>query len=252
MFKVLIITILLFMVTPLDTVAQDSTGVDALHFDENSELIPIIFDKDIISEYRENEEFNYLDPIQEEAGWWSQFKNWIGNIWHQFWEWLLGDYQGSGFWSFIIDILPYLIIAGIIAFIVWLFIKLNPEFTIFKNKDTPRVFFTEEEEIIKSKNIQALIDKALEKKQYRLAVRYFYLLVLKNLSEASLIRYEFDKTNTDYLQEISVKNITKEFNRATNIYNHIWYGNFQVNLTDFGKAQKTFQHLISQIKKPNE
>ncbi|HBY68162.1 MAG TPA: DUF4129 domain-containing protein, partial [Flavobacteriaceae bacterium] len=84
------------------------------------------------------------------------------------------------------------------------------------------------EEIIRSKNIRELIEKALQNKEYRLAVRYYYLLILKKLTDAELIDYEFDKTNTDYIAEITSDTVILPFKKATNLYDYIWYGNFTV------------------------
>ena len=130
-----------------------------------------------------------------------------------------------------------------------MFFKLNPGARLLKSKEEPANFFTEEEEIIKTKDIKKLIDKALRNQNYRLAVRYYYLLILKRLTEAELIDYEFDKTNSDYISEITSETINTGFKKATNLYDYIWYGNFTVTETDFNKAQQTFKHLETTIPK---
>ena len=40
-------------------------------------------------------------------------------------NWLFGDYEGNAILLFLVNYLPYLILVGIVGFIVWLFIKLN-------------------------------------------------------------------------------------------------------------------------------
>jgi hypothetical protein len=81
-----------------------------------------------------------------------------------------------------------------------------------------------------------------------LAVRYYYLLLLKNLTDVNLIEYEFDKTNNDYLKEITSKAINQNFEKATLLYDYIWYGNFSVSENDFYKAQQVFKNIDLQIK----
>ncbi len=231
---------------------KNDTAVEALKikYDENGALSKPDFDKTIIEKYKNDKAFDYSENL-EEANWWTRFKTWLGNIWNSFWDWLVGDYRANGFVAFLIKAIPYLIIAGILAFIVWLFFKLNPGARLLKSKEKPDVFFTEEEEIIKSKNIKKLIDKALKNNDYRLAVRYYYLLILRNLTDAELIEYEFDKTNTDYFSEITSEAINKNFQKATVLYDYIWYGNFEVTENDYLKAQNTFSNLENLIPKAN-
>lgn len=231
--------------------AQDSLATfqqKEIQYDSDSQRIPVSLNPEKIETYKNDDAFHYVDPA-EEANWQTLFKQWLSNIWNSFWHWLLGDSQGSGFWSFVIHILPYLILAGLIGFIIWLFFKLNPGARLLQTKEEPAIFFTEEEEIIKTKDIQKLIDKALKNNNYRLAVRFYYLLILKRLTEAELIEYEFDKTNSDYFSEITSETINTGFRKATNLYDYIWYGNFTVTEADFKKAQVTFNQLNTTIPK---
>jgi len=234
------------MVTQQDSI---HTVDRKIHYDIDSEVEPVRFDTNTVSNYQKDSNFDYTENKEEEEGWWAQFKNWVNKIWHQFWNWLLGDYQANGFLAFLIQSLPYLIVAGIIAFIVWLFFKLNPGARLLKSKESPEMFFTEEEEIIKTKDIKKLIQKALEKKDYRLAVRYYYLFILKKLREAHIIEYEFDKTNNDYISEINEESINHGFVKATNLYDYIWYGNFSVSEAEYSKASQTFVQLENKIPK---
>lgn len=219
-----------------------------IQYDKTEDLNPPVFNKQIIDKYKSEKAFDYSEkPVQE--NWWMQFKNWVWELWLKFWHWLVGDFEAGGFISFLVHMLPYLILFAILIFGVWLFYKLNPGATFFKSKEKPGVFFSEEEEIIKSKNIKKLIEKALEQKDYRLAVRYYYLFILKKLTDAELIKYEFDKTNSEYFAEITSEKINSGFRKVTTLYDYIWYGSFAVTEEDFLKAQKTFNILENQIPK---
>ena len=230
---------------------QDSIPPQAekeIRYDETENLNPPVFNKQRIQEYKKDNAFDYTEkPVEE--NWWTQFKNWIWELWLQFWHWLVGDFEAGGFISFLVHMLPYLILFLILGFVIWLFYKLNPGATFFKSREKPGVFFSEEEEIIKSKDIKKLIEKALENKDYRLAVRYYYLFILKNLTDAELINYEFDKTNSEYFAEITSEEINSGFRKVTTLYDYIWYGSFAVTEEDFQKAQKTFHSLENQIPK---
>lgn len=218
-------------------------------YDTSENLNQPNFSKEIIGEYKKDSAFDYTEkPVSE--NWWSQFTNWIWELWVKFWQWLAGDFEAGGFISFLVHVLPYVFLIAIIAFVIWLFYKLNPGATFFKSKEKPGVFFSEEEEIIKSKNIKKLIEKALANNDYRLAVRYYYLLILKKLTDAELINYEFDKTNSEYFTEISSDKLNSGFRKVTTLYDYIWYGSFAVTETDYRKAEHTFTALENQIPKP--
>ncbi|WP_347372736.1 DUF4129 domain-containing protein [Aequorivita sp. Q41] len=222
--------------------------IEEIQYDKTENLNSPIFDQQTIEGFKKEKAFDYYEkPVEE--NWWSQFQNWVWELWLKFWHWLVGDFEAGGFISFLVHVVPYAILFAIVVFVVWLFYKLNPGATFFKSKEKPAVFFSEEEEIIKSKNIRELIEKALEQKEYRLAVRYYYLLILKKLTDAELINYEFDKTNSDYFAEITSENINTGFRKVTTLYDYIWYGSFTVTETDFIKAQHTFTSLENQIPK---
>ncbi|MBT8261218.1 MAG: DUF4129 domain-containing protein [Bacteroidia bacterium] len=234
--------------------AQDQTGETikpVVVYDEDRNVEPLDLDENTIDELKKDDDFNY-EEIEAADTIWEKLLRWMGEMWDSFWRWLLGDYEAIGFLAFIIKLLPYLIIAGIVFFVIWLFYKLNPGARFLKSKEKPEVFFTEEEEIIRSKNIQELIQKALEDKNFRLAIRYYYLLVLRKLTNAEIITYEFDKTNSEYVSEISSEAISGQFSKVTTLYDYIWYGSFDVTETDFGIAQKSFNTLVQQIPEGHE
>lgn len=230
---------------------QDSlvTTEKVLKYDQSEDLEIPLFDEETLNNFKEDRSFNYSEKYEEE-NWWQKFKSWIWELWLKFWHWLVGDYQANGFVAFLVHTLPYLIIAGIVFFIGWLFYKLNPGVSLFGSKDKPELFFSEEEEIIRSKNISELMEKALTNKDYRLAIRYYYLLILQKLTEAEIISYESDKTNSEYISEINSESLKAGFTKATNLYDYVWYGNFEVTEADFSKAQPTFTSLKNQIPKP--
>ncbi len=93
------------------------------------------------------------------------------------------------------------------------------------------------------------MQKAIAQKNYRLAVRYSYLNVLKQLEEKEIISWEQQKTNKDYIQEISEKNIKNSFEKLTRLYDFVWYGKFQINHIEFAKVQANFEKATILINK---
>ncbi len=220
-------------------------------YEESSTVTPLPFDEAVLEKYVGDPHFDYTE-VDPEANWWHQFKAWLSQLWSKFWSWLFGDYESNSFLVFLFNALPYIILGGILIFIIWLFYKIDPGSKLLLSKEAPEVFYTDEEEIIKTKNIQDLIDQALSNKDYRLAVRYGFLLVLKRLSEREIIAYEFDKTNSDYINEIKKTPLLTLFKKVSILYEYTWYGNFIVLEQDYGKASKQFAALHEEIKQSRE
>jgi len=227
---------------------MEGTPENVVQYDTQSEVSPVEFSERSIEEFKNDDSFDYTEQENEDSLY-AKFKRWLSRVWWSFWDWLLGDSKSTGFWLGFLEVLPYFIIITLVAFIIWLFYKLNPGARLLKSKGAPGIFFTEEEEIVKTKDIKKLIAKALEQQNYRLAVRYYYLLILKKLSEAELIEYMFDKTNNDYIAEIASEKINLQFKKVTELYDYTWYGNFEVTASDYSLAQETFNYLEHQIPK---
>ncbi|MCF6307404.1 MAG: hypothetical protein L3J09_05560 [Flavobacteriaceae bacterium] len=146
-----------------------------------------------------------------------------------------------------VEILIYFILIIIaIVIISKLFLKSNTtSFFSKKSKNLAPISF--EEEHIEQIDLEALISNALAQSDYRLAIRYMYLKVLKNLSLNNLINWHFDKTNIDYQNELTSQELKKQFGTVSYLYDHIWYGEFGLDEEGFRKAKNEFDQLSKSI-----
>ncbi|GFZ88095.1 hypothetical protein GCM10011531_19520 [Aquaticitalea lipolytica] len=103
-------------------------------------------------------------------------------------------------------------------------------------------------ENIENADIASLINDAENQNDYRLAIRYYYLLVLKTLAVKNYIKFEDDKTNADYLNEIESQKFSKGFAYTSYLYNYIWYGEFPLNTEQYSTAKSNFQNFLNQVK----
>ena len=100
---------------------------------------------------------------------------------------------------------------------------------------------------IQQADIKALIETAENNNNYRLAIRYYYLLVLKQLTVKKYIIFKDDKTNADYMNAIATEKFSTIFAHTSYIYNHAWYGEFQVDTKQYQLAKAKFVQLINSI-----
>jgi len=229
--------------------AQDSTSLNKkqLQYDKTTSLIPIEFNEDKICNLQKDPAFDYLRTVKNDS-WWTRAKRWLNTRYHQFTDWLFGDYKAYDFVAVLLKILPYLLLGAFIGLIIWLFIRLVPAKFLWKAQDAPQVFLNNEENIVRSENIGELIEGAINNEDYRLAVRYYYLQLLRQLNQKKLITYEFQKTNSEYLTEIKADKLRIEMKKVMRIYDFIWYGSFSLTEADFHFTQNNFLNLQASLK----
>lgn len=94
---------------------------------------------------------------------------------------------------------------------------------------------------------KALIAEAIANADYRLAVRLNYLEILKKLDENQWIKWVANKTNQDYVAELSSHEFGMDFRTLTHHFDYAWYGDFPIgeNLyTNLADQFKQFQLKI--------
>lgn len=86
-----------------------------------------------------------------------------------------------------------------------------------------KVFGEQEEEgklpeDVDEASYRSLLEKALEKEDYVLAVRLQFLYLLRWLDEKKLIKWETYKTNADYIRELKNKEQSRRFRQLSYIF----------------------------------
>ena len=193
--------------------------------------------------FRNNPDFDYEVVKNTAPDWWIAFKNWMSNVLIRFFEWLFGVEKAVGALNTFLKILPYLLLAVLIFILIKFFLNVNARSISHNRKNQPLVTLSEEEHIIKNEDIQKLIQQALADKNYRLAIRYYYLYSLRLMNEKELIVWELQKTNADYNRELEKTDLKKPFAQITRLYEYIWYGDFPIDQSKFLKAEANFLSL---------
>ena len=153
----------------------------------------------------------------------------------------------------VLTVLMYVLLAVLLGVVVHQIIKNSGGFAFGKAKSKIKVDYSDEhgledEENIENNDFETLIQKAKANKDYRRAVRYYYLLILQRLTEHKLIDWHKDKTNYDYFLELQAKPIQNDFSNSNYIYDYIWYGNFELNATEFERAESILKGTLQKLK----
>lgn len=212
---------------------------------DSSDIVPLDFNESDLSEFR-TEDFNYQEQASE-PNIIERFLNWLSSILREFWEAIFGVGTATGFLYFVFRIFPYLILAFLLFLLIRFFIRTNSNNILTNNRSKGSIALNEEAHIIQNEDIQLLIEKAIAEKNYRLAIRYYYLQSLKQLGKGNFIEWQPQKTNEDYILELGANELSVPFNRLTRIYDFIWYGSFEIDNERFNLLEDRFIELINKI-----
>ena len=122
---------------------------------------------------------------------------------------------------------------------------------IFRGKIKKRTFdiFNPDDGDIHEADLERMLRIALQDGQYKLAIRLYYLIIIRELSGKKIITWTKDKTNREYLNEMRPTRHYSPFRELTNIFERIWYGSEEVNAEHFEKIDPEFRNFIQSLKK---
>ena len=116
-----------------------------------------------------------------------------------------------------------------------------------KNSDKKLIRYDDLEKNLRLVDFEKLIKETLNAGENRLCIRYYYLWLLKKMSEREIIIWDLEKTNSDYLNEIKNEQLKADFAYLSYLYNYIWYGEFELDFNTFDKAKTAFEKTIQSI-----
>lgn len=137
-----------------------------------------------------------------------------------------------------------------IAFVLFILYNLFLTESAFRKKTTSSnvVAPVAEEEVIDSKSdFASLIKQAVQQGNYRLAIRYQYLLTLHKLADKQLVQMAADKTNYQYVREISNQNYQNDFSALTLNYEYVWYGEFAIDEMTYRRLETGFTQFNQKL-----
>jgi len=143
----------------------------------------------------------------------------------------------------------YVLIIGIIALLIYFVVRNASSLTYRLKKDTlSPEDITKPIENIEELDVNTLLQDALAAGNLKLAVRLYYLSLLKKLHEAGIIDWKKDKTNRDYLDELFSRNYQyDEIRQLTRAYEEVWYGDHTISRELFDNVSTRFERVREQI-----
>jgi hypothetical protein len=191
-----------------------------------------------LREFRKNPDFQYkVDPQGK-------------SLWARFIEWLLRTFEvkkGSFAEDFWTEYFWYILFAVVVGVLLYIFFKQEIRSFFYGSKKLTGSSLEVLNDDINAYDFDKEIRDAEAQENYRYALRLSYLKNLKALNDRGLIEWSLEKTNSDYLRELTNIQLQRIFGQCTYIFNWIWYGDFSVGAQEYKEAALVFQNFYNQI-----
>lgn len=97
-------------------------------------------------------------------------------------------------------------------------------------------------------NFEQLLNEYIKEKKYKEALHIRYLKLLRDLNSLAYIVWKKDKSNGTYVREMYQKTGYQQFFSITLIFDRIWYGEKNLNETDYYQLvplMDSFENIIN-------
>jgi hypothetical protein len=229
--------LLIFSCLGFNFVIAQNVGIaqvkDSVQIDKtNVKVEKVPWDK--INKYKNSKAFDYNLTIHKDFSLWSRILYWLEEL-------LSKIFSKHG----VAPYLRLLFVLLVLAFIIYKIIGSNISGIFSRNKKLQKSNgFDYFDEDIHNQDLDKNLSDAIAAQNYRKAIRFYYLKLLKQLDLNGLIEWKISKTNYDYQRELTNNGILNDFKILSGIYEYTWYGNFEVDQMHFGNWQSDFQSAI--------
>ena len=203
------------------------------------------FDKTELEQLGSNDDFFYLDQdrdAEKSRNALEQFGLFLKDI--------LESVFGTRVAQFIFINLDLILITILFILVVFIIFKMN-NLTLnklfYRKQKLKAIRFSGGEDDIDEMDLAALIEEAMKKQDYRLAIRYHYLETLKLLAGLNMIKWNPDKTNHQYINELAGKPEAGIFRQLARVFDYVWYGDFKVSQSGFELVSADFKNFKKQL-----
>ncbi len=149
----------------------------------------------------------------------------------------------------LLKIFSYIIVGVAISALLYFIIRAIP----FRARSARQSVEPGEETPVESLaelEIQTLLQNAIRDGNFKLAVRLYFLSLLKHLDEKGMVSWKKDKTNRDYLDELFFRDfLFDDISKLTLLYESVWYGDREVKPQAFDVMRTNFESILEKISK---
>lgn len=199
-----------------------------------------VVNKEKIKKIKNQKEFQYKEEEKANLSWWERLLNWLFSQTDQ----TVKEVLNPNVWKYPL----YVILVGLVVFFIFKLFRVKFSALFGKQKvANPEDDINIYSDNVHEMNLETLVSKAIEAKDYRLAVRYLYLRNLKHLSDTDKIMWSPNKTNMKYYHEIKDADLRKSFLQTALIFDYVWYGELKLSQQEFEVAHAELDNFDKMI-----
>lgn len=202
------------------------------------------FGEEEIAEFQADDDFFYLEEDKSETDNTSMIASWFRDM--------IKMYRDNSFTNFLFQNLHYIILFIAIVFTLIKIGRLEFRSGYLRNSNKNFASVYTDNEDVHNTDFNIAIQKALNQKNYRLAIRFHYLNILKQLSLSGIIEHSIHKTNMEYMYEMKEDNIRNKFKEVAFIFDYIWYGETMIDQADYVKLEPILNNFETEFIKSKE
>ena len=223
------LTLLLIVISALTSFASLST-----------ENIPIYrnFDQSQIESYKANPAFSYVHASQR-TNWWAGVQEWLVGVLSSLFD-VEDKAQANAIFYIIVKVILWIIALSAIGIIVHSLYKKGVFGVIGRKEESFSLEYHDLDAKVLETDWQVLIVKAIDQKQFNVAIRLLYLQLLQTLNNAHLIEWDKSKTIRDYQGELNDP-YREGFTSLARYYQYSWFGNVSIDELHFYMIQDEFK-----------
>ncbi len=195
---------------------------------------------DTLKQKYNTSEFDYSERKTRDLSYWERLRYKIDRFLNRF----RPDFSAKT-----IRVIYNLLIALVIGCILFVVYKLivNKSVFIKSEKEEESDGFSFIEKNLLTIDLDDYIQQAKGKEKWNLAIRYLHLKNLQKLAHKGWIVWDHRKTNQQIQEEIQSEKLKESFAHTQHLFNHIWFGDFQLTQEAFENYQNDFIHFNQEI-----
>ncbi|MCT3808761.1 DUF4129 domain-containing protein [Elizabethkingia anophelis] len=209
-----------------------------------SVVYPGTFDAKFKEKYQ-GSDFDYSVNKPKESLW-QKFKKWLGELLNDWFQ--SNSLRGANDLFYVLLRIIAIVLIGFVLYVIIRFVLSRNGNWVFSKKS--KKLNPEERTItenIHELDLPSLIKNYEDKKEYRSAVRYQFLYLLKLMTDKNMLEWDPEKTNRDYVRMLSGNALQSDFQKLSFVFENVWYGERTIGENEYTIFRKQYQQTQQKI-----
>lgn len=190
----------------------------------------------LLARFRSTPAFNYKRT--KRWTWWHDAQRWVQA---QIARWVGKSSVGS-----VLEFVSYFFLALLVGYAAFMLVRLRSDAQVPGRRTPETLPHPQTPGEMQAIDFDARLEKAVDKQQYRRAVRLLYQHLLQRLDRTGAIAWRAGKTNRAYVNEVDA-DLRPAFETLTRLFERIWYGGATVDADHFRQVRAHFDSFWENV-----